>query len=131
MKKTKIKQIPHFPTKVYTPDDGWVFNGTLSHANYAGEKDWAPNPDNSGGSIYVEPTMVDNIPWDDELIYDGWYRGRSAAGLVFTNSKGQKFTIFMKDIDSFIPLMVNGKIKHKFIYCKRGANYGVTLYTGE
>jgi hypothetical protein len=37
----------------------------------------------------------------------------------------------MTDLDKFIPLMVNGKIDGKFIYCKRGKNYGVTLYDGE
>jgi hypothetical protein len=61
----------------------------------------------------------------------GFYRGRSAAGMNFENDKHQQFTVFMKDMDSFIPLMVKGVIEGNFIYCKRGRNYGVTLFTGE
>jgi hypothetical protein len=132
MKKTKIKQIPMFPTRYY--DDkigGWVYRDVLSHVDYHGETRWSDERTADGRGIAIEPTMVDNVPWEDELVYMSYYRGRSAAGGTFTNTKGQIFTVFMTDMDKFIPLMINGKIKGKFIYCKRGQNYGVTLYTGE
>lgn len=132
MKKTKITHIPHYPTTWWDAEKKeQVTNGTLSHATYDGEPHWKEIRDEEGRWIRHEPVMVENKPWEDELIYDGWYRGRSAAGMKFTNAKGQKFTIFMKDMDIFIPLMVYGRIKSTFIYCKRGANYGVTLYTGD
>jgi hypothetical protein len=123
MKATKILKIPMFPTSYYDKEQGvHIQNGTLSHANYVGETHYV------GPGKRLDPTYIDNIPWDDELTYDDFYRGRSAAGAIFKNAAGQIFTVFMKDLGIFIPHMVNGKIKGKFIYCKRGMNYGVTLY---
>ena len=133
MRKTKIKQIPMFPTRYYDDKQKeWVKTDVLSHANYDGETIWGePIYDENSKyprHVQLKPVYIDNIPWEDELEYHSFYRGRSAAGLIFKNSKEQMFTVFMKDIDIFIPLMVHGKIKAKFIYCKRGMNYGVTLF---
>lgn len=131
MKKTKIKQIPMFPTYYWDSDlKTRVKLDVLSHADYVGETRWSDQKTEDGRWIKLAPIMIDNVSWDDELVYDSFYRGRSAAGTLFTNSKGQRFTVFMTDLDKFIPLMVQGKIKGKFIYCKRGKNYGVTLYEG-
>ena len=128
MKKTKITHIPHFPTRYYDRNIGaWVRNGTLSHANYDGETQWADEQTPDGRYIQLSPTMVPNIPFVDTLYYDSFYRGRSAAGSIFKNKKGQLFTVFMTDMDKFIPHMVRGEITAEFIYCKRGQNYGVTL----
>ena len=133
MKKTKIKQIPMFPTRYYdNKKSEWIKLDVLSHAHYYGQTIWGdPIYDENSKfprHVKIEPVYIDNIPWEDELEYDSFYRGRSAAGIYFKNSKGQIFTVFMKDLDIFIPLMVHGKIRAKFIYCKRGMNYGVTLF---
>lgn len=129
MKSSKIKQIPMFKTR-YFENGKWEYNDTLSHADYDGEIQWSHERDEHGRVNHIQPTMVENVPWKDVLIYKGYYRGRSAAGAQFMNDKGQRFTVFMTDLDKFIPLMVNGKIEGTFIYCKRGKNYGVTLFTG-
>lgn len=130
MKKTKITEIPHFPTRYYDNDaGGWVYvPDSLSHADYAGQIEWSHERTPDGRTIQLKPTMVPNLPFDDTLTYDDYYRGRSAAGAVFKNSKGERFTVFMTDLSKFIPLMVEGVISGKFIFCKRGMNYGVTLY---
>jgi len=131
VKKTKIKQIPMFPTKYY--DDTlkqWVKNDTLSHCDYDGEVMWKEEKTPDGRWQKEEPVMIDNVPWEDELIYHSFYRGRSAAGAIFSNNMGQRFTVFLTDLDKFIPLMISGKIQGTFIYCKRGKNYGVTLFEG-
>jgi hypothetical protein len=130
MKKSKIKQIPMFPTSYWDiKTKQRIELDVLSHSEYSGEFRSGERDPVTGICAKIGPVMVDNVPWDDELIYDGYYRGRSAAGATFTNAKGQRFTVFMTDLDTFIPLMVKGKITGKFIYCKRGMNYGVTLYT--
>lgn len=131
MKKSKIKQIPMFPTRYYDQAAGsWVYSDVLSHCDYQGETRYSDKRTEDGRWIQEHPVMVDNVPWEDELSYVDFYRGRSAAGAIFRNDKGQRFTVFMTDLDRFIPLMVNGKIMGKFIYCKRGMNYGVTLFEG-
>lgn len=127
MKKTKITQIPHFPTSYYDKVQGWVKNDTLSHASYDGETRWADERGPDGRYVRLDPTMVPNVPFKDTLYYDGFYRGRSAAGMVFRNAAGQVFTVFLTDMDKFIPLMEKGKVTAEFIFCKRGKNYGVTL----
>lgn len=129
MKKTKITHIPHFPTRYYDNNTGWVKNGTMSHASYDGETRWSDERTPDGRTINkLVPIMVPNVPFKDTLYYDGFYRGRSAAGMIFRNDAGQVFTVFMTDMDKFIPLMERGKITAEFIFCKRGKNYGVTLW---
>lgn len=132
MKKSKITHIPHFPTRYYdNTKHGWVYIDNLSHADYDGEIQYDHHKKTEDGRwIKLSPVMVPNIPFEDTLTYVDYYRGRSAAGSVFRNDAGQRFIVFMTDMDKFIPLMVNGKITSKFIYCKRGRNYGITLFTG-
>lgn len=140
MKKSKIKQIPTYPTRYYDHDKGvwvdvtWQGKPVLSHIEYVGEVRYETDPTQQVPQCQrkiIPHTMIDNDPFHDTLIYEGYYRGRSAAGARFTNSKGQIFTVFMTDLDKFIPLMTKGRIEGWFIYCKRGQNYGVTLYTGD
>lgn len=132
MKNTKIKKIPMFKTKEFDREQSkWIFYDHLSHADYEGQIEYSSERDELGRAKKIDPTYIDNIPWKDTLRYEGYYRGRSAAGFTFRNDKGQIFSVFMKDIESFIPKMVNGNISGTFIYCKRGKNYGVTLYEGE
>lgn len=130
MKKTKVTKIPMFPTSYWNDKTNQRIKlDVLSHSEYSGESRYGERDLITGICAIIDPVMIDNVPWDDELTYVGYYRGRSAAGATFTNAKGQRFTVFMTDLDKFIPFMVKGKITGKFIYCKRGANYGVTFYT--
>lgn len=133
MKKTKIKTIPHFPTRFYDEKAGaWVHitegPGALSHAEYDGETQWSEERTADGRWIQLQPVMVHNLPFKTTLSYYDYYRGRSAAGAYFVDEHGRRFTVFMTDLSKFIPMMVNGKITGEFIYCKRGRNYGITLW---
>jgi hypothetical protein len=73
----------------------------------------------------VGPEWRDNEPFNDTLTYAGYGRGRSAAYFVFTRSDGKEVTMFMKDFDALIRQMVNGKVSGRFVFIKRGQNYGV------
>ena len=130
MKKTKIKEIPFFSTRYYDKKTNiWIYiPETMSHADYDGQTRYDAN---EGKPVQINPIMLENKPFKDTLKYYEYYRGRSAAGAVFTNEVGQIFTVFMTDLDKFIPLMEKGVITGTFIYCKRGRNYGITLYEGD
>jgi len=129
-KKTSVTHIPMFPTRYYDNATKTLVDlpNVLSHAGYAGETRWSSERDENGRAKTIAPTMIENIPFEDELTYKTYYRGRSAAGAEFTNSLGQIFIVFMTDLDKWIPIMTEGKIKGKFIYCKRGMNYGIKLF---
>lgn len=75
-----------------------------------------------------DPVWKDNCIWNDELKYDSYYRGRSAAGMSFRSLRfGRIYTVFMTDFDDMVYLMKYGVIIGDFTFCKRGSNYGVRL----
>ena len=125
--KTKITQIPMYPSYDSTTK---TFTGPLSHIDYEGETRYIwSNPVAGSGVRTTEPyTYIPNDPFEDELTYKGYYRGRSAAGMIFENKAGQKFTVFLTDFEPMVPIMEKGVVKSTFIYCKRGRNYGLKLY---
>jgi len=69
----------------------------------------------------------DNIPFQDELTYIGYGRGRSSATLHFKRSTGEEVVFFMSAFDELVPHMVNGKLSGRFAFVKKGANYGCVL----
>jgi hypothetical protein len=73
------------------------------------------------------PDWRDNEPFDDTLTYSGYRRGRSAAYFEFTRSDGKAVTMFLKDFEGLIRQMVSGKVSGRFVFTKRGQNYGVKL----
>ena len=65
------------------------------------------------------------------MVYVGYYRGRSAAGLQFRDTKTNKhYEMFMTDFDKIVKLMDKGLLTGYFTFCKRGQNYGIK-YVGE
>lgn len=69
-----------------------------------------------------------NIPFDDEMVYRGYYAGRYSASMeVTSNLTGRTYRVFMKDFDEYVPRMVNGIVKGKFIFRKRGYKFGLVL----
>ena len=75
-------------------------------------------------------TMVPNFEFDDFLTYVGFERGRSAAHLVFfRNSNGCKVRMFLTDFDAVIRTLpiINGSVKGRWTFRKRGENYGCVL----
>ena len=71
--------------------------------------------------------MIDNFIFTGTLKYYEYRRGRSAAYFVFTRSAGEFVTVFLKDFEGMVPLMVNGLIAGEFTFTKRGRNYGCKL----
>ncbi len=70
---------------------------------------------------------VDNYIFEDTLTYSGYARGRSAAYFKFARSDGHEIIMFLVDLEKVIPFMVKGKVTGKFTFCKRGANFGLTI----
>ena len=84
---------------------------------------------------YVERHMKDDIEWrsnyefDTIMTLDSINRGRSAANFTVTDSDGNSYIMFMKDLFDACQNSVisKGEIAGKFTFCKRGTNYGVKL----
>jgi hypothetical protein len=79
---------------------------------------------------YAEPWHGSRINWKpnfeftDELVYQGYSRGRSAAYFNFSRQNGKTVTMFLKDFEEAIHFMEFGRMKGKFTFVKRGMNYG-------
>lgn len=71
--------------------------------------------------------MRDNFVFEDVLTYTSYSRGRSSAQFSFMRTNGTSVVVFMSDMSTFIPKMINGTISGKFTFVKRGQNYGVTF----
>ena len=70
----------------------------------------------------------DNYEFEDTLKYSGFSRGTSSCTVQFTSiNDGKEYTMFMKELDSCIDKLVDGKLTGKFTFCKRGENYGIKL----
>lgn len=69
----------------------------------------------------------ENDPFNDELTYVGYERGRSAAHLVFHTATGKRVTMFLGQFDRCAQHMNGGKFKGTFRFVKRGENYGVAM----
>lgn len=128
---TKVTKIPMFRTQIYDRStQKFILLDVYSHADYAGETKFEWNEEKQK-SVRTDPVFIENLPWDDELTWDGYYRGRSAAGMTFKNAQGQQFTVFLTDFSAMVPVMEKGIVKGRFIYCKRGRNYGIKFYEGQ
>lgn len=95
-------------------------------------------PFNKKGDLleYPEPYCVhewrENQPFEAELKFEGFSRGRSAANAVYKNATGACFTVFLTD---FADLVRAGErldvVKGTWVATKRGANYGIRRHTEQ
>lgn len=70
----------------------------------------------------------DNQLVEDELTFQGFTRGRSAARMTcLSKHYGCTVEVFLTDFAAMMPHFVNGKVKGEFAFCKRGQNYGYCL----
>jgi hypothetical protein len=123
-KKTSVKQVPMKEYFYYDYASGQTIRtGLLRHLDFEGESIWDHTK-----NAYKPNIMIDNVPFSAIMTYDGYYRGRSAAGMTFKDEKGIPYTVFLTDFEKFIPIMDKGVVTGTFIYCKRGRNYGIKLY---
>jgi len=81
---------------------------------------------------WPRPAAVDwqpNAVFKDSLTFLRFARGRSAAYAEFHRNNGKTVIVFLTDLDTMMPYLTSGNITGKFVFCKRGANYGCKLYT--
>lgn len=81
-----------------------------------------PDDGNFTGTVWKD----NSIFWA-RLHFAGYRRGRSAAYLVFEDSDGREFNVFLADFVDMVPKLDKGIIKGDFTFCKRGQNYGLKL----
>jgi len=76
---------------------------------------------------------VENRVFEDTLTYTGYARGRSSAVLCFEGRNGEKYDMFMTDVDDLLKTkdIIDRKVTAKWTYCKRGQNYGIRLVDSE
>lgn len=79
-------------------------------------------------------------PFEADLYIKGYGRGCSSAVVILVNyadrDKEQNlynpeivyFQVFMSDLTPIVRNMERGRIKGKFIFTKKGSNYGLKLY---
>ena len=126
--KSKLKEIPMFPTRVWNENlSTFEENGTFSHIIYDGEVRYGTQRDGVGRLNIIQPTLFPNTPFQDELKFTGFTRGRSAAGATFTNAAGQEFYMFLTDFTSAVPLLQKGVLTGTFKCIKRGTSFGVQM----
>lgn len=75
------------------------------------------------------PNWIDNFEFEDTLTLEGFGRGRSSVTFNMRRTDGTTVSVFVSD---FYDMAVAGafkagKIKGKFTFCKKGANYGCRL----
>ena len=126
--KNKLKEVPMLPTLIWDKNEGKLLdNGTYSHVAYEGETRYESTLSVPGNPVYRKAKLVSNTPFQDELKFVGFSRGRSAAGGNFTNEKGQQFYMFLTDLSAAEGAWRNGVLKGTFMYVKRGRYYGVQM----
>lgn len=65
--------------------------------------------------------MKDNYEFEDTLVYSGYGRGRSSVTMDFKSKTDEKnYSMFISDFDSVVSEMVNGEVKGKFTFVKKG-----------
>lgn len=78
---------------------------------------------NNGRWVWKE-----NYIFEDDLKFDGFYRGCSSAGATFTSlNDGKEYNVFLKDLADIISSddLRSGIIHGRFTFVMRGCNYGL------
>lgn len=67
------------------------------------------------------------------LKFEGFYRGRSAAGFYLIGPKGEKYVMRLKEIDNLIKNaeIYKGNVTGRWGFTKQGANYSLTYLGGK
>ena len=89
-------------------------------------------PFNKAGDQLAYPTRDcmwnDNYEFDDTLELVDWDRGRSSVTFIMKRqSNGQKVCVFVVDFYNMSFRMNNGTVTGRFVFTKKGANYGCKL----
>ena len=88
---------------------------------------------------YSDYDFIDNHIFEDTLVYDGHYRGRSTMTIFLTslhntNKKGKpiKYTMFYNEFEKILlgGDMYTKMVSGKWSFIKQGANYSL-VYLGK
>ena len=72
----------------------------------------------------------ENFVFHDDLRYDGYYRGCSAAGFQFVSEEnGKRYNMFLTDFDNAMKTrrFFKDHLIGEFTFVKRGQNYGIKI----
>lgn len=77
---------------------------------------------------------IDNFVFEDIIIPNSFYRGRSAAGFVFTDKDKNQFTMKISKVEELLKAIadrrvqvIEGGFKGLFTFVKQGENYSLRL----
>lgn len=73
--------------------------------------------------------MKDNFVFEETMTYRGYDRGRSSATLLFMDSKGKHYSMFLSDFDALMRKkgLTGDTVKGRWTFVKKGMNYGLAL----
>lgn len=77
--------------------------------------------------------FVPNFEFDDTLLFEYFSRGRSSVKAHFVScNTNKKYEMFISNLGDVIKAngLIEGKIKGKFTFVKKGQNYGIALVKG-
>ena len=74
---------------------------------------------------YVE--LVDNHEFVATLFIVDYRRGRSAFNLILENTAGSRYYVMASDIMKVIKAAEKGSVTGRWVFCKKGSNYGIQL----
>jgi len=77
---------------------------------------------------YYSDEMRENKPFEETMAIVGFKRGCSSAKMIMKDTNGNEFEAFLKDAVDIIQSSINGIVKGRFCFVKRGANYGICLH---
>ncbi|AMB18701.1 hypothetical protein BH780_gp118 [Bacillus phage Eldridge] len=117
----------------------------VKESTYAPQSEWNDEHGITGTPREVKGSLIDygaggdNVEWvenrvfPDTLTYTGYGRGRSSAVFYFEGSLGEKYQMFMTDMDDLLKYagVLNKEVTAWWTYQKRGQNYGIRLADSE
>ena len=69
--------------------------------------------------------MSEAKPFDSELTFTRFERGRSSALAIFTTDLGVEAPMFLSNLDEIFNMIERGRISGRWIVVKKGQNYGI------
>ncbi len=94
-------------------------------------KCWHEYPVNVNGDMSAYPSVYDQMapaePFDAELTFDRFARGRSSAVALFDLCTGVSAPMFLSNLQEIIHILKDGKIRGRWIVVKKGENYGIAI----
>jgi hypothetical protein len=70
---------------------------------------------------------LDNFEFEDELTFKHYGRGRSSVTFTLERTNGKTVSMFVSDFSDAVPKLVDGKLKGRFTFVKKGTNYGCRM----